>query len=208
MRVSLWVCALLCWITTGCTVAHTQQTSADLARQWGLADRAEVRRGGTWVLPAESHIYLAFPHSTETEPQYPRLLLSVADALQEQMGGRFTQLQSAPWLESKAQSWQHAAGNRYDFLVLPELIARSDQLSSLSEIRRDWRLVSASAQEAEKVGRDRLALRLQVYDVRSGRLLDTITVNVVSSRMAWTERTPNLLAAQAASALADPLMAY
>lgn len=208
MRGSWWVYLLLCLVNSGCTVAHTQQTSADLARQWGLADRAEVRRGGSWVLPAESHIYLAFPHSSEAQPQYPRLLLSVADALQDQLGGRFTQLQSAPWLESKAQSWQYAAANAYDFLVLPELVGRSDHLSSLREIRQDWRVVSASSQDSEKVGRDRLALRLQVFDVRSGRLLDTLTVNVVSSRIAWSERTPHLLAAQAASALADPLMAF
>lgn len=214
MRASLWVYALLCLITSGCTVAYTQQTSADLTRQLGFADRAEVRRGGSWVLPVESHIYLAFPQSPDraqppdTQSQYPRLLLSVADALQDQLGGRFTQLQSAPWLESRAQSWQHATGNAYDFLVLPELIGRSDLLSSMREIRRDWRLISASAQDSEQVGRDRLALRLQIYDVRSGRLLDTITVNAISSRIAWTERTPHLLAAQAASALAAPLMAF
>lgn len=205
MQGLLWVC-VLAYLLVGCTLAHTRQSSGDIARQLGMADQAQVQRGGNWVLAANSRVYLAFPQSPETVHQtYPRLALSVFDALQEHLSGHFAQVQLAPWQESRDDSWQRAAEQSVDFLLVPHILAREDQLSSVREIHRDWQVSSAYGGE-RRVGRDRVSLRLQVYDLRSRRLLDTLTVHVVSSRIAWAERTPQILAQHAALALTQPLL--
>jgi hypothetical protein len=155
------------WLfVTGCTLQHTGELSRQLVSDMGLRRSVDVNRSASWTLPDHAVIYLAEPGvSRNLQPNYPRLRLELSKALETKVQERFARYVMADAGQPLQESLAAAASNGCNLLLQLSLQDANDNLSSVTEWRDDRGLANTST------GRDRLSLRLKIFDVRSVRQL-------------------------------------
>lgn len=171
------------WLfVTACTLRHTGEMSRQVASDLGLRRAMEVKRSAAWTLPDHAVVYLAEPEiSPALQKAYPRLRLALDKALEAEVQERFYRFVRAEAGQTLPDA-QSAALSQGCNLVLQLSLRRADEnLSSATEWLDDEGFVDV------ETGRDRLRLILKVFDARSGRLLDTLSVDSRSGWWRWRE---------------------
>jgi hypothetical protein len=156
-----------------CTAQYTREVSGSALKGVGLGTSVKITRTGTWSLAEGTAVRLIPTSVAGADPHaYPRL------------SSHLDQL-----LESVAAEWFHGGGQWVDaeakgesgVLLHLRLAAVADRLSSAGEI------ADRSTQSEAIMGRDRLYLVMKVYDLRTGKLLDTMAGEAVSG-WRWGEQ--------------------
>lgn len=195
----------LAWLVGGCTYAHTAQKTDRALQALALRSSEQVARNGSWVLPANATVYLSYPQAGyRLKAQMPRLRADLAPLWHEGVAFRFQRVTMAPLELSAAATLAAARAQNFDLLFELQLLAVEDRLSSVTE-----RVAEAgTARKAPPLqGRDQLSLAVLIFDVRSGRRLDTLVVNSKSGLWAWAAVEPEDLLEAAVGALEQHLAA-
>lgn len=186
-------------IVTGCTMQHTGELSRQMYADLGLRRVASVSRSATWTLPDHAVVYLAAPELSSSLKSRPRLHLELNKALEAEVQERFARYEVATSGQSLTESLSAAASNQCNLLLQLSLRRADDNLSSATE----WMDDRGFAETA--TGRDHLQLMLKIFDVHSGRLLDTLSVDSRSGWWRWREHPVAELVEPALSAMFEQL---
>jgi hypothetical protein len=177
-----------------CTPQHTQQTAQRWLEQTGLATDHQVRRDHSWVLPTQARIYLAYPSLTPLPPSGPlhRTQWQLSQAFKQQLSLRFAGVVAAAEEESVGAALKSARSSGQDFLLYPQLTA-----------------ISANPQAAEpdpEAGRNHVQCQLLVFDTRSKRLLDRLSINSEQGYFDLSRQEPQRLFAPAVARALERLV--
>jgi len=165
----------------------------------GLRSSLDVSRSASWTLPDHAVIYLAEVGISRSLQPNPRLRLELNRVLETEVQERFARYRMADAGQSLHGSLSAAAFQNCDLLLQLSLQDVHDNLSSVTEWRNDRGFMKA------KTGRDRLSLVLKIFDVRSGRLLDTLSVHSRSGVWRWREHPVTELLEPALAAMFEQL---
>lgn len=177
------VLSLVFWLfVAACTVQYTGELSRQVVSDLGMRDAVEVRRSAYWSLPDHSRAYLMRSDFSRTlQNTFPRLRLQLDQTLQAQTQERFPVYKVAETEQSLEAALAAAAAHQCNLLFQLSLRQVDENLSSATEWVNDQGMVDADR------GRDRLRLVLKIFDVRSGSLLDTLSVDSRSGWWRWRE---------------------
>jgi hypothetical protein len=195
--------SLAFWLlVTACTLQYTSELSRQVATDLGLRESIQVRRSAHWSLPDHSQVYLArSDFSRDLQNSYPRLRLVLDKTLEAQAQERFPAYKMAEADQSLEAGLAVASAQHCNLLLRLSLRQVNENLSSATEWMNDQGLVDADT------GRDRLRLVLKVFDVHSGRLLDTLSVDSRSGWWRWQEHQVAELVSPALHAMFEELRA-
>jgi hypothetical protein len=189
------------WLfVTACTLHHTAEISRQVASDLGLRGSVGVNRSAAWALPDHAVVYLAEPElSRNLQTTHPRLLLELRKALEGQVQESFFSYVTAQTGQALPESLAAALSSQCNLLLQLSLQQADDNLSSVTERRDDRGLADV------ETGRDQLRLVMKILDVRSGRLLDTLSVDSRSGWWRWDEHQVVELVEPALSAMFERL---
>lgn len=156
-----------------CTAQYTREVSGSALKGVGLGTSVKITRTGSWSLPERTAVHLSPTSVAGDDPHTCPRLSSHLDQL----------------LESAVAEWFHGGGLWVDaeargesgVLLHLRLAAVADRLSSARE------MADCNTRNDAIIGRDRLHLVMKVYDLRTGKLLDTMAGEAVSG-WRWGEQ--------------------
>ncbi len=169
-------CALLILLVcmgSACTSQHAAVKTARIMQTLGVKPEVAVSRTEAWVLPASVSAYVHYPEvDTRLQAQYPRLQFTLLETAKSQLSGVVHSVVAAPYGQTWVKSQNTARVKGSSILIKTEVMLVTDKINSVDEWRLDFRRPSRSQ---KPVGRDTLLVRMHLYDVVSGRRLDTVT---------------------------------
>ena len=194
------------WGLLGCTPSYTAQKTGHILGAMGALEKVQVTRAHGWVLPSQSAIYIHYPLvSDRLERQLPRTQYAVATELAKQLEVSAQRVHRAetqvPWETAVKQATQLGC----NILLKPEVILFRDTINSAKEGQLDFAMASKNA---KPLGRDRLVVRLHIFDAVSGHRLDTIEAKAWAKIWQGGLAQPTDLTAKVASAIATTTMPF
>lgn len=177
---------LLVFTFWGCTFKHTAYQTSQGLKNLGLVTSHEVERTQQWVLPTDAKVYLSYPNvGRQIGSELPRLRTQITDVWLQNIDLQFQNVVMAGLDEPVTQSLTNAQQQGYDLMLSLTVLEAQEHLSSWSEINAEYGIAT---KHPKKAARDKLYIAVGIYDVRTGKRLDTVTVTSKSSRLAIGER--------------------
>lgn len=161
----------------GCTVSHTAEVGEAALQRVGLTNQLKVSRVHSFILPAGSSVYITYPmvHAESQQPK-PRLHTRLQIALLDS-GSRYGLAAVAgPYRQPLAEALLQAQLHGSEFLFSSYLTDRRNGEADDDEL---------------------LQLVVNIYDVRSRSLVDTIAVTAERGALKAGRRGDLLMAASA-----------
>lgn len=159
---------------TACTPGHTRSTAPPAMGASGLAMGVEVARRHDWRLAAGSRVLFAYPEISKGHVRLPRTAEHMAQLIRQLAPLHFA---GAEFLRAPAgfQDSLSAAETRgYDYLIT---LRADPPMDHQGPARPAGLWGTYEAAESDGV-RPVSELEAWIYDVRSGKLLDTVRVKV------------------------------
>ncbi|NIB41117.1 DUF4823 domain-containing protein [Pseudomaricurvus alkylphenolicus] len=152
----------------------------------GLADQFQLHTRRYWTLSDHSHLYLAYPAQlTYSRSLRTRLQSHFSGSLERHFAGVEVALDP----HSLADNLRLARERQADFLLVPTLLDMENRLDSWLDLEDDLESLAG-------MGGDRAELKIVVYDVMSGDVMD---VSIISAKGSWLnmsgQRPESLLSA-------------
>lgn len=159
-------------LATGCTFNHVVNDTRSVLSDLQLIEQYRHSSGRDWVAPRTSSWLVAVSRDGPDNATDQALSRQLAAALRQS----FATVAVADAPSTPADAVRLARHNQADFMVYPQLILSGDGAYSVSE----WVDASKSTQ-GKPFGWDRAAMNLLVFDVHSGQLLDTVSLEAKES---------------------------
>lgn len=195
----------LALLLTACTMSHTAYQTQHGLKRMGFAEQQRTGRTQSWVLPANSTVYVAWPQvDAHLGQELPRLQTGLALEMEQQLARIFNHVASSPMKAGQQESWQQALNGGFTVLLVPRVAGFAANSSNFAEWMADS---GTTGRQPSERGCDRLQLIVAVYDVQSGRMLDSVRVNGKSGFWSFDREEPGELAAGAVKALTGSLAA-
>jgi hypothetical protein len=196
------ILSLPLWLfATSCTLRHTGDLSRQAAIDLGLRNYGQVSRSAQWRLPDHTAVCVTEPSvGRNLQSSHPRLTLALRRTLEAEMQTRFARYAITGNAQSLSGSLAEAAQQQCHLLFQFTLRQVDEKLSSITE----W--IDDHGFEVAESGRDRLLMMLKIFDVHSGRLLDTVGVDCRGG-WRWREHRVEELVEPALAAMFDQLQA-
>lgn len=178
---------------SGCTAQYTKEIAKESLVAAELTDQVQLKREHNWVIPSRSKLYLAYPDVGLIDEDQPitRTQFELAQLVKIHFTRYFANSVSQPDANSLAQTFKEAQQQNADFLLVPELITLSANPHADGERKRIP---------------NQMQLSFRLFDVRSKKLLDSLSVQGQQGMLNWKKQQPAVLfksgVQQAASALA------
>lgn len=152
---------LLC---VGCTYNHTVTNTRAVLTDLQLVSAPEIAGGRDWVLPRNTHWFVAVSTSSPDRDGDFNVSRSLAAALRQE----FAVVTLTPERSSVNDALKGAQASGANFMVYPKFLYHGDGAYSIEE----WQ-----AADLEKAsGRDTFGVQLLVYDVPTAKIVDSIRV--------------------------------
>lgn len=166
----------------GCTAQYTKSLTRSTLDNTQAFSSPRITRQHTWVLAANTRLYLAFPSMpTQAPPKpLPRTQHQLAQVLAEQFGRHFPATQATLQEAPLKTLFTQAAREHCAILVVP----------SLEDLSQN---PYANTTTTEKPEKNHLWLNLNIYDVGSQRLLDTLKISHQQGWADWRTQEPSAL---------------
>lgn len=165
---------LICCLSA-CSYQYSAQQTKRFSETIGAASRVESIRLREITLSPLDEVCLSrglFDNSLTAEEEFHQHL---SDSLLSSFQYWFVSVQTLSGIESQKSAMRSAHKNRCKLLVYPSLLVRKDKVWSVVE----W---DADIESWRDIGFDRLQLRLSIWDVNNGELMD---MTVLDSRSGW-----------------------
>lgn len=159
-------------MAAGCTFNHVVSDTRAVLSDLQLIEQHRLSSGRDWVAPRTSSWLVAVSRDGPDRATDQALSRQLAAALRQS----FATVAVADAPTTPADAVRLARHNQADFMVYPQLIVSGDGAYSVSE----WAEASKST-PGKPFGRDRAAIKLLVFDVHSGQLLDTVALQAKES---------------------------
>lgn len=183
----------------GCTSSRARIAEHPLLKVAVDRDGAQVERRWSWRISADRRWYFAYPQLSNAEGAMPRLSHQLAELIQREASVRLQAAEVAPVASSLAEARAYAAKAGYDFFISLGSVGAENDAS------RDIDPVYWLDHDGNLVGTAVPLLYARVFDLRSGRLLDTLRISP-SRRTGWD--APILDTEAAVDALLTALIAH
>jgi hypothetical protein len=178
--------ALSCIGLTGCTYSYTKDVTHSLLQQAGWGDGVASARTQGFTLPTGTSMYIVYPRSSpKLERKVPRFSTKLQEALLEAAQSRGLKGIVGDYQQGVDEALDDARVYDSDFL----LSVTVTDLESGTKPRKH---------------NDGFELHLTLYDVRSQRLLDTLTISTKRG-LSPAERSNDALIYTSANAVLDRL---
>ena len=167
-----------------CSRLHVLSVADEVLQGLRLSHDSSVLRRSHWVLHPNTRIYLSGVSTTRPLHGHEAFQLTQAQrylhsALHGHLTHAFSDVVSGPENDSPQAALHGAYEARADILVHPQIIRALDALNSIPE--RAQGLVFASR---APFGVDKFEIRINIYDVNSGQILDSTRVDGASHYLA------------------------
>ncbi len=171
----LLICVALC--LSACSYQYTAQQTARFAESIGAKPQTNYTRLRSVTLSPLNEVCVSrgfFDNGQLAEDEFYQQL---SDSLLNSFQQWFVSVKAVNAIESQKSALRSAYRQRCELLVYPMVLERKDKVWSVVE----W---DAEIESWEDIGLDQLQLRLSIWDVNNGELLD---MTVLSSRGAWLQ---------------------
>lgn len=178
---------------SGCTASYSRELGRESLAATHLTDHYVLKRENNWVLPRHSKLYLVYPDVGLIDEGQPitRTQFQLAEQVKTQFSRRFANSVNQPEPASLPQTFKDAQQLNADFLLVPQLIAIS---------------ANPYAENTGKTAKNSWQLNFKIYDARSKKLLDALSMDGAQGLLNLSKQEPERLFAkgveQAAQALA------
>ena len=160
---------------TGCTTSYTREMSHNLLEETKTIEHHQVTREHSWVLPQGAKILLAYPaiNTTDQKRRLNRTQYQLAEALSKNFMRYFPASHQSLVEQTLGAALSDAMRSNQEFLIFPNLLVISDNPNALG-----------ADENPETDKKTALQVNLQIYDVRSRVLLETLKI---SSGQGWLD---------------------
>lgn len=169
----------------GCTPHYTAKIFEDSMEAVYLDDAHKMERQAQWVVHASSAVCLT-PSYSRKKGQHNRTLIALDKALQSKFQQAFPGLFVLPSIMTLDQSLKYSSTARCELLVAPALVNYENNLNTRRELSEGKDL-----HPSRRYGRDKMSLAIEVYEVRTRRLLDSIILEGRQKFFASKEALPS-----------------
>jgi hypothetical protein len=181
-------------LAAGCTPQYTRQIVADAMAETPFAQSLQFTRSSDWIIPASANLLVAFPVS-----EHPSAVNhQVHEAFYEALAYRHHRVLHYWQADALRNVLDYARQMQVSFVIVPEVLAYTDGVNSVDEYRAD------SRPETEWT-RDRVVIKLLMYDAATGNPLDTATVELDNPVFHLSTQHPSELLTRAANAYVDAI---
>lgn len=175
--------ALPCLLSmlSACTTQYVFSVGESTLQDLHLLDNHHVARKASWVLHSSDRIYLANTGYSTNKPgrsgidRYPRARSSFDLSLYKRLLDDFTFIQRAETGETLDQAISNAKVTSAQIIIRPQVLLVENNLNTFSEMS-EGREVHARRKDGATYGLDRTRIRVAIYEVHSGQLLDVISI--------------------------------
>ncbi|VUD47254.1 hypothetical protein TDB9533_00989 [Thalassocella blandensis] len=153
-------------VLSACTANYTKSVVDSSLANINLADAHQSQRSADWVLHASTPMCLNKP-SNRDEAVHNRSLIALHSALAQNLQQAFPSLTLAEASLPLDQAIKFARRSRCELLVNPALVKNKNHLNSTRELSEGKDL-----HPGREVKPDEVAISIEIYEARTGRLLD------------------------------------
>ena len=178
-RFLIWV-LIAAGLLSGCTFNHTLNTTRGVLTDLQLLEQRRLVSGRDWVAPRNSAWMVAVSRDGPDRLTDQKISRQLAASMRQ----TFAHVVLAAEPKNLAGALQLARHNQSDFMIYPQLLHAGDGAYSLDEWTASSSALSSSGaaeSESKAIGRDWASVKLLIYDVHSGRLLDTVVLEIKES---------------------------
>ncbi len=175
-------------LLAGCTsLSEVYLQSSELVKNSYLFTTAETSRSSAWVLPRQTHFYLARNSElTELNSLHSQALTEV---IAQAIANNFRNPTVGGLPESLAQALTSADAVAADFLVFPSILIWDDRVSTWQETFDSLRYRGSI--EVAEFGLDKTRLQLVVMHAATGKVMDVVRIDSSSGVLTLYEDTPD-----------------
>ena len=182
LRSMLLLCSLCC--VGACSRLHVLSVADEMLQGLRLSHDSSVLRSSHWVLHPNARVYLSGVSRTSPLHGHEDFQLAQAQrylhsALHSRLTQAFTDVVSGVDNESPQAALHGAYEARADILVHAQIITALDGLNSIPERAQGLVFISRAP-----FGVDKLEVRINIYDVNSGQIIDSARVDGASHYLA------------------------
>jgi len=179
-------------LTSSCTPEYTAELTLRTLSTVRLASKHQVQRNRLWSLHTNTPIFLAGPLD-RYNTKNARHLVALHSALDRNLQQVFANYSVSPAVHNLEDAIVAARRQRSELLLLPVFLSSTNKLNTRREI-----IEGSGVRHDRSYGADRVLFQVQLYEVRTGELLDVATVTSRSRMLEKNEALPQDLFERAA----------
>lgn len=176
MQIVKWLVPAFLLSISACTAQYTQTVVQNSLENMHLADTHRFERSSSWIVHSSTAMCMTKSLNRE-ENERRRALLDLDAALKNNFQQVFPDLYITEAILPLEQAFKVSRMKRCELLVFPALVKHENQLNSRQELNEGKGL-----HPSRKVSRDEVSLSIEIYEVRTQRLLD---VALLTSRQKY-----------------------
>lgn len=190
----VWLLVISCGCLQACTPQYTRQVVSEAYQATPFSQSLVFSRNHDWVISRSADVVVGFPVSEFPSAINHQLHEAIYAGLAARQHGalHYWQPDSVRAVLAFAQQMQAA------YVVIPELLAYADGVNSVGEY------VSPARDDATW-SRDRILLKITLYDTVTGNNLDTATLTLENPVFHLSTQSPSELLTRAGKAYADAI---